>query len=830
MSASPPPPTAPAASAAHALGAGGGAGSATAMLSSSIENTEADDAHARFELGHVLDPAITASASSAVRCTEAYESNLYIGTSDGQLLWYTLTTNDGPSSSSSASQHYRLNSTVTVSALSKPVEKLILLPAISVAVVLCESLISFYELPSLQPIPPTTLPHIKAVATVVLDDAELIESGGVDTDGLVSLCIIKRKHIILAKVGRDRWVHIKEVPLPGGASIARRFRDQLCIATTSAYSLVHLSDATILPLGLPISQTTDSPSASVRPSILSIVAPPSSQRAAARGNSDDDCEFLITSHSENMTLGVFVRSNGEPAPKLIEWPSHPRALVLHGTHVFSLLRNDTVEVHDLSSMDKVGTLVLPPALEPRFLASAPPAPSVPGPSAWLCGKNAVHKVREVPLLRRAERLVRKELWDELRELADEAWEKQSRESIEVLTSRALGKQAQSHTRDLQRINQEVGFRFLQDVDFARARRYLSRGRLDPRTLIRMFKDVRRHVLDDDDEEVEADANVPGIEGGLQKGPRPWKTVDDLVRANLERNYSPPLDAAADPTLQRLSEALLARAKYDLLRGFLVDCRQQRRGEQREGRLGMDELTWRRVGMIIDIVLAKVYAAVGDLDELLAIMNEPGNESLEAEVERALRGSGQFGMLAGLLLKKGDQGGAMETVTELLARQDDPTVREQINLLLDSQSVQLDLPDILRDLHDDWSLSAPHSSGLHTFLRTRLRTQLHLRQEAQIVRALSLAQNLEVGEEVWGAMSRAERRLREKKAGAGAGGGGGGDSPVVVEDAGRVSNGAAVAGVHEVKAGGKKRANGGALVHGLEPAYVSKESAAAAGGK
>ncbi|CAD6978718.1 unnamed protein product [Tilletia controversa] len=700
-----------------------------------------------FELTPILDPAMADSAaSSAVRCTESYDSNLYVGTSDGNLLWYTIS-NEG---SSTQPPTYRLNNTTIISSVSKPVEKLILLPAISVAVVLCESLVTFYELPSFQPIPPSTLPHIKAVATVVQDDAEL--ESGTDTDGLVSLCIIKRKHIILAKFSKERWLPIKEVPLPGGANIARRYREQLCIATTSAYSLVNLADSTILPLGLPISQSTDSPSAQVRPSILSIVPSLTSQHPMA-GNSRTNssfqrrdverrgCEFLITSHAENVTLGVFVTSNGEPAPRLIEWPSHPRALVLDRTRVIALLRNDTVEIHELATVDKMATLTIPASLEPRFLAAASPHAS-----AWLCGKNAVQRVGELPLLRRAQRL--------------------------------------AQTRDLQKINQELGFHFLENINFALARRYLSRGRIDPRTVIRLFSDVRRHVLDDDDDDEEGGGSGGGIRGGLEDEPREWKSVEDLIRANLEHNYCPPLDVDSEPALQRLAEALLVRAKFDLLRGFLVDCRQERRGEQREGRLGMDELTWRRVGMVIDIVLAKVYAAVGDLDELLAVLNEPGNESLESEVERALRSSGQYGMLAGLLLKKGDQGGAMETVTELLARQQDPAVREQINLLLDSHSIQLDLPSTVRDLSDEWTLT---STGLQTFLRRRMRDQLHTRQEVQIVRALSLAQNLEVTEKVWGTISQKQQQQQQQKRDGRRGGGrGSATSTPVVEDVGTMS--------------------------------------------
>ncbi|KAK0551430.1 hypothetical protein OC846_003300 [Tilletia horrida] len=396
-------------------------------------------------------------------------------------------------------------------------------------------------------------------------------------------------------------------------------------------------------------------------------------------------------------------------------------------------------------MDKLSTMNLSSALEPRFLTSPPAASFTDSPRAWLCCKNAIHQVTETPLMKRARWLFDREKWEELRRVADTAWDNGNRTRYDFeIHSKEVEAERKAYIKDLQEINQEIGLHFMEAANFALARRYLSRGRLDPRVLIGTFEDIRRDVLDDEDGE-----NAGQVRGGLLETARSWRSIEDIIRANLEHNYGT-IDYETTPIMKRLADRLLERAKHDLLRGFLVDCRQRRKAEQREGRLGMDELTWRRTGMIIDVVLAKVYAALGDLDELLAIMNEPGNESLVAEVERALRSAGQYGMLAGLLLKKGDQGGAMETVTELLARQDDPAVREQISVLLDAQSVQLDLMSTLQDLSEEWKLN---SSGLQVFLRRHLTEQFHRRKEAQIVKALSLAQNLEVAETVWGAMSK-----------------------------------------------------------------------------
>ncbi len=188
--------------------------------------------------------------------------------------------------------------------------------------------------------------------------------------------------------------------------MGRRFGSKMVIATTNDYRLVDLDfnpasesasangagSGAVSLLGLPISQTQESPSASVRPSIVTLSSAAStadrSRKVKKRG-----CEFLITSHADDQTLGVFIRSDtGEPTPKLIEWPSHPRSVIISEAHAFAehvtgadaetgagagasshvsiaLLRNDTIEIHDLGSMQLLQRIELSDAFDPRFLSS-----------------------------------------------------------------------------------------------------------------------------------------------------------------------------------------------------------------------------------------------------------------------------------------------------------------------------------------------------------------------------------------------------------------------------------------------------------------------------
>ena len=132
----------------------------------------------------------------------------------------------------------------------------------------------------------------------------------------------------------------------------------MCLASPSEYSLVHLDSGAQTPLGLPISQSTEVSSARIRPSIVPVAFDEHGERTYT---------FLITSHSDAGTLGAFLRADGEPTDKLLEWPSHPRSVVAEPPYVCALLRNDTIEVHDLRTMRRVQQIRVDASDDPRFL-------------------------------------------------------------------------------------------------------------------------------------------------------------------------------------------------------------------------------------------------------------------------------------------------------------------------------------------------------------------------------------------------------------------------------------------------------------------------------
>ena len=96
----------------------------------------------------------------------------------------------------------------------------------------------------------------------------------------------------------------QEIPLPSGATVARRTGKHLCVADQDNYNIIDLDAGMLFPL-LPLSQ---SPGEEVIQPSITIV---------------DDNEFLILSWTGVTTLGVFITGDGDPVRGTLEWTSHP---------------------------------------------------------------------------------------------------------------------------------------------------------------------------------------------------------------------------------------------------------------------------------------------------------------------------------------------------------------------------------------------------------------------------------------------------------------------------------------------------------------------------
>ena len=653
---------------------------------------------------------------------------------------------------------------------------------------LCESALTFYHAPSLVPVAASVLPVVKGLATVVLDDAEVLSSdvssrqrldrlarrilaepestdtGAAEDQQLaeeldpedqtegqassVSLCLIRRKSLVLVQLSSIplpspepngdqqqqpsrnfflEWQVIKEVPLPGGATMARRHGSKLVFSNTTEYRLLDLKSDQIFPLGLPISQTQDSPSASVRPSIvtLSLSAPPSGRTGGGRPplGSEARCEFLITSHSQDQTLGVFIRSDtAEPTPKLIEWPSHPRSVVLIELQMdqggqqaeagprrqsssksaaaaeqvsVALLRNDTIEVHSLDSMQRLQTIHVPDLFGARFLnsattkflvdaalshaASGEPSDRLravrlavgtvthpellqdeanaasrrnhqesrsPFSAAEIIvgGKDGLQVLSETSIVDRAAKLVDAREWDQLQSLSDTLW----------ATSGNAASAARSGARNIfsleAYLSQVLAFHHLKAMRFEAARNAFWRGQTALPLIVRTFPEVADGLLHGSD--AGAWDGTSSVPAGLENEYRSWRPIDGLISSNLHWNYSPHMDIDTDPAALLLREALHGRARA-FLRGLLEDARNA--GQE----------TYGCDARVVDTALARLYAMDDMPHELGQLLGESSNACDASLLQAVLQDHARHGALAEMARRRGDLAEYLSIATKLV---------------------------------------------------------------------------------------------------------------------------------------------------------------------
>ncbi|KAN0136306.1 hypothetical protein V8E53_005911 [Lactarius tabidus] len=284
-----------------------------------------------------------------VKCVQALGSEIYAGCSNGDLLRFALQMN-GPNQPVS----YALVSRQTLPT-GKPIEEIVLTPSISRAFVFSDRQIFLYIIPSLEPVP--GIKPIRNVMCFAVDHRHIVRPSLPDSSAPVlpvDFCVVKRSGVALYSL-REQLLYHKEIPLQGGAFLARRIGHCLCIADREQYCLIYLDAVVATPI-LPISQAPPEPGARPHRPMIVVIA---------------DEEFLILSWTGAGTMGVFINANGDPVRGTLQWPQHPLSICLDYPHVTALLPDQTIQVHDIESQEIAQ--VLPPPPPPSLNATSPAA-------------------------------------------------------------------------------------------------------------------------------------------------------------------------------------------------------------------------------------------------------------------------------------------------------------------------------------------------------------------------------------------------------------------------------------------------------------------------
>ncbi|RHZ85679.1 hypothetical protein Glove_63g27 [Diversispora epigaea] len=170
-----------------------------------------------------------------VESVEAWENNLYIGTSDGHIIHYGV--EDQISSENSIPTSFQV-SKIHLGSGKRIVERIMLFPQISLAVVLCDTALSFYLLPNMEQLPTTNFPVIKGV-TCFCHDVSM--EGKIEEDGSVKICVMKRRMIHIYSI-KDQCTEEKCIQLPDGAITACQYGQFVCLADNQRYKLIDLKE------------------------------------------------------------------------------------------------------------------------------------------------------------------------------------------------------------------------------------------------------------------------------------------------------------------------------------------------------------------------------------------------------------------------------------------------------------------------------------------------------------------------------------------------------------------------------------------------------------
>ncbi|KAG1760429.1 hypothetical protein EDD22DRAFT_901244 [Suillus occidentalis] len=248
--------------------------------------------------------------------------------------------------------------------------------------------------------------------------------------------------------------------------------------------------------------------------------------------------------------------------------------------------------------------------------------SFPRSSILVYGKDTIHSLVQSTVIAQVESLLDNNQIEDAADLANNFASGQALDSDEAET--------------LEYLHQTIAFTLFSQTRFVDAAPHFLAGALDPRILVSYFPELLRPLFTDGEE---AD-----VYDGIAKRMPIESSVDDLIAANLVRNYSPHL-------LPSTRDAPAAQEIHKILREeAIVMIKSVLQGFKGQGQYKQQEVT--------DTALAILFARSGDTTSLISHLESTNSASLSA-VEPVLLEAGEVGALCALLRARGDEGRVME---------------------------------------------------------------------------------------------------------------------------------------------------------------------------
>ncbi|KAI8974864.1 hypothetical protein BD414DRAFT_176887 [Trametes punicea] len=285
-------------------------------------------------------------------------------------------------------------------------------------------------------------------------------------------------------------------------------------------------------------------------------------------------------------------------------------------------------------------------------------PNFPRANVLVIGSTAIQALLPSTLISQADALLEAHRIEDAADLVE-----QQRKRVQSMLN------VDRHDLDeLRYVNQRLGFQCFQETLFEDAGNRLYEGELDPRVLISYYPELRGELFREDE--------TVDVMAGVAEHMPAEDSVDDIIAANLVRNYSPhlaPNTREAPPTVE-LRDILNMTAR-DMLESYL---RKWRRKLAVEGVTPQSQA----VRMVVDTVLAKLHVNTGKLPELYALIDQP-NAIVLSELEAALIRSRHFNALCKLYQQRNDDAKLLETWARLVSKEwADPDVQDPLTRMFD----------------------------------------------------------------------------------------------------------------------------------------------------
>ncbi|CAO3595317.1 unnamed protein product [Absidia cylindrospora] len=595
-----------------------------------------------------------------IDAVEAWGNDLYLGTSDGHILHFVLEEQKTKTEISSIPYVSRLENKIFLGYGRKSVERILVIPQVSKAVVLCDSTLSFYSLPFFDPMPVSLLAPIKGVSCFTHDAAE---EGKIGPDGTIELCVVRRRVLQIYKMGE--FLHMKkEIPLHDGAIFVIRYNRNLCLADYNQYKLIHVDPINTIPL-IPTPQEPASPSTSSSGMLINNT-PLVPRPVAAVIKSD---EFLMVSGSaSNQTIGIFLDARGNAIRGTMQWSSYPKSICVEYPYIAALLRNNTIEIHNINNQQLLQIITLDPGVEPRGMSfghgikvhldglasrlyqrpyrhndrsatvsnqsthiggggddeedelqvalkrQVSRLATVPA-KILVFGRNSVMAQIITPLVIQVDALIDDNRIEEAMEMTDQARNTMSS------TNDVHMKRMQS---ELDYIYQKCGLLMLKETVFEDAFTLLSKGNLDPRLVIWLFNGDL--AIQNNEDSSSPMLVFDGISGLLDQ----VNSIDNIVSSAMAKNYPEQQDQSPSSANMEIRRTLRENAKEAAQKYLLAE-----RGKRRDI-LGQGNFMCKA----IDTSLLKLFTLNNDLRMIYRIMKEPNDCDIE-ECKKALMESKQY---------------------------------------------------------------------------------------------------------------------------------------------------------------------------------------------